>query len=351
MSGTTQQYIVRDRDIIRDTEGRMFVVLGYIQPENRILSFLKYVPSSEGRWERAGQKYRRIFYGNVEAVIDGLEIVPSEYLVEDTHFGTTLLEVPHTHVAEHYKPNDRLEEILGQGPKDELESAVAGMAEVLQGQLGLSISDIGVAGSIAWKGHNPEFSDINMNVYGYESAWKLQKNYQQASEDDHVRLRTLEEWNMGISRVLNRIPALSANDLRKLFARRLAFYFDDQCIGVTPVLQPEEAPIMHGSESYSQLASELVQITFHVENADYGIFHPALLKGQSKSLQNFNGIEITRIMVYDGAFTGLFFPGDEIEVYGTLQKVTPNTSDREEMYQLMVGTKDGAGREYIRFSK
>ncbi|MHA2423550.1 MAG: hypothetical protein ACXAEF_02110, partial [Candidatus Thorarchaeota archaeon] len=65
MSGIDKQYIVRDRDIIQDNEGRLFVVLGYIQPEDRILSFLKYLTASEGRWEHAGQKYRRIFYGNV----------------------------------------------------------------------------------------------------------------------------------------------------------------------------------------------------------------------------------------------------------------------------------------------
>ena len=35
---------VRDRDIFRDKQGRMFVTLGYIQPPDRILSFLKYVP-------------------------------------------------------------------------------------------------------------------------------------------------------------------------------------------------------------------------------------------------------------------------------------------------------------------
>ncbi|MFX1580594.1 MAG: hypothetical protein ACFFBJ_13175 [Promethearchaeota archaeon] len=349
MSGTSQQYIVRDRDIIRDTEGRLFVVLGYIQPKDRALSFLKYVPASEGRWEYAGQKYRRIFYGNVEAVIDGLEIVPSDYLVEDTHFGTELIEVPHSHIVEHYRPDVRLGEILELGPQDSLEEAVDGMAKALHNQLDIPLSDIGVAGSIAWRGHNTEFSDINMNVYGYESAWNLQNNYSQVTEDTHVRLRTLDEWNIGISRVLNRIPTLSANDMRKLFERRIAFYYDSQCIGITPVLRPNEVPIIYGSESYSLVDKELVQTAFTVEDAKYGIFHPALLQVKSKPLSNHNGIEVTRILIYDGAFTGLFRPGDEVEVSGTLQKVSSITSESKDFYQLMVGTKAGAGREFIRF--
>lgn len=348
MSGHTHQYNLRDRDIIRDAEGRLFVVLGYIQPENRALSFLKYVPASEGRWEYAGQKYQRIFYGNVEAVVDGLELVPPEYLIEDSHFNTKLLEVPHKRIQEHYRPDVRLGEILTLGPQDSLERAAAGMARALQNQLGLPLSDLGVAGSIAWRGHNPEFSDINMNVYGYETSWSLHQNYMKASEDSHVRTRTLEEWSMGISRVLNRIPALDSDDLKRLFARRFAFYYDDRCIGVTPVLRPDEVPITHGSESYIQLDNELVRTIFHIENADHGIFHPALLRGISNPLSKYNDIEVTRIMIYDGAFTGLFQSGDEIEVYGTLQKVIERTTDEIEFYQIMIGTKDGAGREYIR---
>jgi predicted nucleotidyltransferase len=244
----------------------------------------------------------------------------------------------------------RLGEILSIGPQDPLEVAVDGMAKALHNQLGLSLSDIGVAGSIVWRGHNPEFSDINMNVYGYESAWELLKNHTIFSENNHVRIRTLEEWSMGIARVLNRIPALSASDLRKLFERRIAFYYDNQCIGITPVLRPEEAPIIYGSESYTLVDAEPVQTIFHVKNTDFGIFHPALLKGRSKLLPNYSDIEVTRILIYDGAFTGLFEPDDEVEVCGTLQKVSQNKSDDTEFYQLMVGTKNGAGREYIRFN-
>lgn len=348
MSGTSQSYIVHDRDIIRDNDGRIFVVLGYIQPEKRALSFLKYIPASEGRWEFSGQKYRRIFYGNVEAVTDGLEIVPAEYLVEDAHFGTTLLEVPFENIEKHYRPDNRLEEILAHGAGDKLEAAVVGMATALHDRLGIPLADIGVAGSIAWKGHNPEFSDINMNVYGFENSWNLQENHEKASKDNHVRLRNLEEWDTGISRVMKRIPSLSVEDMKKLFARRFAFYYDEQCIGITPVLRPEEAPIIHGGESYTQVSPESLRINFEVEDADYGIFHPSLLVGRTLTETPENKL-VSRIMVYDGAFTGLFSAGDILEVSGTLQRVVSAAKEVPEFYQLMVGTKDGARREYIRF--
>jgi predicted nucleotidyltransferase len=52
-------------------------------------------------------------------------------------------------------------------------------------------------------------------------------------------------------------------------------------------------------------------------------------------------------MIYDGAFGGLFLEGDHVEVSGTLQKVSKKDSG-EPTHQLMVGTKSGSGREYVR---
>jgi predicted nucleotidyltransferase len=80
-----------------------------------------------------------------------------------------------------------------------------------------------------------------------------------------------------------------------------------------------------------------------VENADFGIFHPAIYTTEPAMI---DGISVTRIMIYDGAFCGLFKKGDRIEVSGTLQRVDLSTGD--ENHQLMIGTKSGSGKEYVK---
>ncbi|MHA2353125.1 MAG: hypothetical protein ACXABX_08410, partial [Candidatus Thorarchaeota archaeon] len=60
-----------------------------------------------------------------------------------------------------------------------------------------------------------------------------------------------------------------------------------------------------------------------------------------------DGESVSRILVYDGAFGGLLRIGDRVEVTGTLQRVVP-TNGGSSFYQIMVGTKSGAGKEYIR---
>ena len=82
-----------------------------------------------------------------------------------------------------------------------------------------------------------------------------------------------------------------------------------------------------------------------IDSTKFGIFHPAIYEGRSEPLNAIDGERVNRILVYDGAFGGLLKPGDRVEVSGTLQKVTKGD---EILYQIMVGTKSGAGKEFIR---
>lgn len=336
---------VRDRDIFRDHENRLFVVLGYIQPPDRVLSYLKYVPDEDGTWVAGGIRYRRAFWGSVESTVEGMVTLPKSYIIEDRHFQTQLIEPPRNMIKEYFSPEQRLTEIL-ESPHDSLEDTVKRAAETLHDGLGIPLSALGIAGSILWKGHNVAHSDINMNIYGFSHAWALSDNLERVEGlCDRARLRNLREWNRAIERVSNRIPSLRQTDLHALFSRRRALCINERCIGVTPVLYPEEAPISHGSESYVTQAEEPMTFNMTIENAEYGLFHPAIY--ETFPITHGSGT-ISRIMVYDGAFGGLFVEGDSVEVSGTLQTVT-TANGEDEFYQVMVGTKTGSGREYIRF--
>jgi predicted nucleotidyltransferase len=140
---------------------------------------------------------------------------------------------------------------------------------------------------------------------------------------------------------------MKTEDLENLFTRRKALCLDDVCIGITPILLPDEVPIQYGSESYTPITSKPVTITVDIENADFGLFHPAIYDVTTQSLEVIDRNPVSRVMVYDGAFGGLLRTGDHVEVAGTLQRVVPASSDTP-FYQVMVGTKTGAGLEYIR---
>ncbi|MBN2230797.1 MAG: hypothetical protein JW779_14505 [Candidatus Thorarchaeota archaeon] len=335
----------RDRDIFRDHQHRLFVVLGYIQPTDRVLSYLKYVPDEDGMWKTADTHYRRVFWGSVDSTVEGMTILPEDYIILDTHFNTNLVEPPCEAVEKFYCPEERLQEILNDS-QDALEELTKKAAELLHDRLGIPMKNLGVAGSILWRGHSPTRSDINMNIYGYQASRDLFENLANLEGVPGLaRLRELPEWGNTIKRVRERIPVLQSVDLNTLFSRRRALCLENRCIGITPVLYNQEAPIHHGSESYTTLKSDPVKCRLTIENADYGIFHPAIY-GTSPVI--YDGLTIDRILVFDGAFGGLFVEGDSVEVSGTLQKVLVS-EDQREFYQIMVGTKAGSGKEYIRF--
>lgn len=335
---------VRDRDIFRDYEGRMFVTLGYIQPRDRVLSFLKYIPDDKGKWHAGSIRYKRLFWGSVDSTVEGMASLPQNYTISDSHFQTDLVEPPRTSIKEYFSAEQRLCEILAE-PKDGLEELVQKAAETLHDELKLPFGNLGISGSILWKGHNPSFSDINMNIYGFKESWILQENYSNLeNKETQTRIRNLPEWDRGIERVKKRVPSLGEDDLQTLFSRRKALCVKDRCIGITPILNPEEAPIDHGSESYTTLTQNPVKLTMVVENADYGIFHPAIYTTESTEIE---GRSVSRIMIYDGAFCGLIKKGDRIEVSGTLQRVNL-TNTHAEFHQVMIGTKAGSGKEYVK---
>ena len=339
---------VRDRDIFHDVEGRVFVVLGFIQPPDRILSFLKYVPDPYGEWQSGDIRYKRIFWGSVSSTVDGMSILPANYIVHDSHFGTELLEPPRETVAKYFSPEGRLKEIIDGGPKDSLEDLAKQGAETLHDTLKIRLDNIGVAGSILWKGHSLGKSDINMNLYGFDNCWKLHSNYGLLTEGrEGTRLRELPDWKHAMSRVHARVPTIKSEDLQNLFSRRKALCLGDICIGITPILLPGESPIDYSSETYTVVYETPQSVTMDIEKADFGIFHPAIYEGQSSPLDLLNGDFVSRIMVYDGAFGGLLRVGDRVEIIGIVQKVTP-TDGKDPFYQIMVGTKSGAGKEFIR---
>jgi predicted nucleotidyltransferase len=298
-------------------------------------------------------RYERVFSGGSDSAAKGMQGLESDYIVEDSHLGASLLEVPRDNILKYFSPELRLKEIMDEGPNDTLEDRTKAMADILRDTLNIPLDRIGVTGSISWKAHNPEFSDINMNVYGLEMTRHLRNGYNKVvDENSNVRFRSADEWKGTISRLMKRSPSLTETELLTMFARRKEFCINDFYIGVMPVLLPEEAPIHHGTERYDTLISETIRVQVSVVESEYRSFTPALFTVDSDPIPEIGGGKITRLMIYDGALKDLFQDNDRLEVSGIPQRVVPESSSlQESFYQIMVGTKVGAGEEFVRVTE
>ena len=51
---------VRTRDFIYSTDGLFFASTNYVHPDDRFISFLRYIPDPNGDREKEGKRYRKV---------------------------------------------------------------------------------------------------------------------------------------------------------------------------------------------------------------------------------------------------------------------------------------------------
>jgi predicted nucleotidyltransferase len=170
---------LRDRDAIISREGLIFRVFGYSHPPNAYICDAEYASakiftSTDPRAPRTGGN--QLFYKFYND--EGLKLVFSQfpqYTVFHEMLGQKVVGVNQADVAEARKPSERLHELVGIAPKDELVDAMQRVLKlVLQGS-GLPVKNFGVFGSMLHGFHHPKFSDIDLVVYGKKENAKVRE--------------------------------------------------------------------------------------------------------------------------------------------------------------------------------
>ena len=88
---------VRTRDFVYTSDDLYFASTNYIHPENRVISFLRYVPDPEGDREKDGKRYRKV--GSEEAYSYLRENYPDYLYFSDV----TNVEIKREKIAEKAK--------------------------------------------------------------------------------------------------------------------------------------------------------------------------------------------------------------------------------------------------------
>ena len=62
VSNIPANFVVREGDFVETTEGLIFDVKGLVHPPERVIAFLRYYPSKNGKRERDGQQYDKVYH-------------------------------------------------------------------------------------------------------------------------------------------------------------------------------------------------------------------------------------------------------------------------------------------------
>jgi predicted nucleotidyltransferase len=174
---------LRDRDSILTREGLLFRVFGYSHPPNAYICDAEYASakifqSTDPRAPREGkdQLYYK-FYND-----EGMKLVAKrypQYLVFNEMLGLKLVGVNESDILEARKPEKRLVALLEAGPKDELLRAMQRVLNVTLENSGLKTRDFGVFGSMLHGFHHPDFSDIDLVIYGKAKNAKMRQTLEE----------------------------------------------------------------------------------------------------------------------------------------------------------------------------
>jgi predicted nucleotidyltransferase len=184
---------LRDRDAIIIKEGLIFRVFGYEHPSNAYICDAEYASASiftsnDPRAPRNGGS--QLFYKFYND--EGLKLVFSQfprYTVFHEMLGQKVVGVNQDDIVEARKPNERLQALVGTDPQDELVDAMQRVLEIVLQSSGLSVKNFGVFGSMLHGFHHPQFSDIDLIVYGKKENAKVRETLEALHSDNLSGLR------------------------------------------------------------------------------------------------------------------------------------------------------------------
>ncbi|MEM2273620.1 MAG: hypothetical protein QXT26_07970 [Thermoproteota archaeon] len=341
----------RDRDFIETVEHFMFCVIGSVHPPDRVISYVKYVPSRDGIWFRGEKRFCRIVCNYVmPELINTLKFLERypEYLYYSHVMGIRMSAVPLKKILFHFKPEEKMKEIAKNvSDLDPLERRALELAIKISDESGVKLGYFGVTGSILLGIHQP-FSDIDLTVYGMENARHVKETLKQiylSRAPDLTALNgiTAENWCLNKSKLY----PLTYEEARKLLSRKWNIgLFKGTFFSIHPVKVEAEINEKYGDRIFRSLG--MAKVVANIIDDSEVDFMPAVYRvGDVKVLEGKCEGDIREVVSYEGLYSGIANAGERIIAYGKLELVRDRRSG-EVYYRVLVGSQEAGGRDYIR---
>jgi len=317
----------QEGDYIETHEGLFFAVKGNRHPEDRIIAYLRYIPSENGDRVLDEVRYRRLY--DLDETTELIRESYPQYFSHVDWLGKSLQTVPREMIKRYYDPRQQLHNIR-RDPKTSLEKTIIWFVENLSMESNVDFDHFGVSGSVLI-GLHVEKSDIDLNVYGknqgikvYNALKKLRKESPRISPytKHTVKNVVFNRWgDTGLD-----LDSLAETEIRKILHGTL----DVRDYFVRLIPEPSEHD--HRSKSLGQ-----IKLTATIGDDEEMIFTPCRYKLDvvHSSIPYFES-KPRELLSFRGKFTEQASLGELVEVRGILEKVTSN---KEVFFRVVLGGK------------
>lgn len=330
---------LRDRDAIVTKEGLIFRVFGNSHPSDAYICDVEY--ASSNIFKSANPKaYRNgeqgVFYKFYED--EGAKFIGAYYshhLIFHEMLQSDVVGVNQSNIAEWRKPNEKLQEIMGKKPRDELMEALHVVLDFTAEHSGLSARNFGVFGSLLHDFYHPQFSDLDFIIYGIEELAKLRETLQEMFKDKRAILKNEFENQKPVESKHWRFKNFSAKEFVWHQQRKLIYTLFNSRKG-RRIIKTEFEPVKDWKEIFNEYDSKTrisqkgwVKMLARITNDDDAPFIPSVYGVEPLSIRK--GVreaeEVVRIVSYMEEFRLQAFKDEKVYVEGNLEEVTSPKSN------------------------
>ena len=338
---------LRDRDFLRTRESFLFCVVGYAHPRGRVISYLKYVPSDDGRWGKKNERYTRTMPNyTIPSLLNNIKMLRKnypEYVFHSRVYNIQMSAVPCNHIVERYYPEVKLHALFNSKKLDPLQETTIELVSLLACEANIPKEDFGITGSLLTDIHDPLFSDIDLTICGKTNAWKVKEILEKSV--DETFLRKPSEKNRILERWQKNYP-LSAGEAEKIYDRRWNYgCFNNRSFSIHALRKDLETVEKYGEKHF--YPQGIIEGEAEITSVDDSLFLPCTytIRGLEVNLRN-GPTAVNEVVSYDGFYSGLFKRDEHVAVRGKLELVRDKGGD--EYLRILIGSPEARGTDYIK---
>lgn len=340
----------RDRDYLLTKEAFFFCVVGSIHPKDRVIAYLKYVPSPAGKWGKGEKRFKRTLpYYTIPSLLETFRLLEAhpQYLYDSPVLNVRMSVVPLDCILTHLKPEEKVHQLINSEALDPLQQKVVNLVKILSNESSIFIDYFGVTGSILLDIHQ-EFSDVDLLIYGMKNIPAVKKAllrlYEQPDSPVHrFDEKTFKEWCMDKTRMYPLTYAEAATIYRRKWGRGL---FHGTKFSVHPTKLDEEGSEKYGDRIYRP--EGLVKVEATVSDDSEASFLPSVYKVEDvKFLEGLMVEDVREVVSYEGLYGDIAKVNERIMVKGKLERVNDKRYGKE-YHRVLVGSPEAKGNDYIK---
>lgn len=331
----------RPRDFIHTKDDLFFATTTYLHPEDRILSFLRYIPDPNGDRSLNGKRYSKV---DSKQAYEFLSHKFPDYLFDCDITKVQMMGVPINRVKTILHPEERLEEILNLEDPDELLKKVIKVADTFHEHAGIPYDKMGISGSTLPGLYKTAQSDVDFVVYGLQNHRKAMKAFEEIKKDEKGALKGIgpDYWRKLYEKRI-KDGSLSYEEFMWYENRKHnRGVVDGSLFDILATRDWDEIHGTYADTTFEPMGTLEVECT--VKNAIAAFDNPSVYEVEDVKILEGPDVPLNEVASFTHTYAGQAVEGERVLARGKLERFTGPKSG----YRIVVGTTRESIGEYIK---